>query len=564
MPELSVNRKSVGKLFSEMQNKKFIIPDFQRPYSWDVEKCEILWQDIINFLETEENTQADYFLGTIVSNKDENENNEIIDGQQRITTLSLILRAFYYKLEQMPQNDKNVVGLMNKVAPCIWNVDEISNEITDRESIHIESFVATDDDNQVFHTILKTGEITKEAEDNYSMNYAYFLKVCSEYAEKNPVNWEKLCVTILNKCIILPIECSSQETALTIFTTLNDRGMPLDDSDIFKAQIYRKMKTKEARAEFTEQWKELSNTCAAGVNLNINDIFRYYTHVIRARNGMGASEKEIGLRRFYAENKYERLNDEKIMSEVMRLANFWYYLNKRDEPENEEGYTISLESRKYIDCLFYYPNEYWKYVASVYFMKNNDKTDFEKGFCSILKKVTTFMFAKFITTPTVNAVKPDVFNACVSIEKGQNFWNDIKFTITSNNFYSSVRITRSLLLLHAYLNPQQVGIIPYDCHIEHILPKKWQAANYNGWDKEQAQEWLENFGNRVVFEKKLNIQAGNGYFGRKKERYAQSNIADIKDLANYASNDFTVDDIKNRENEFISRLTNFFVEQGVC
>jgi len=209
-------------------------------------------------------------------------------------------------LEQMPQSDKNVIGLMNKVAPCIWDVDEISNEITDRERIHIESFVATDDDNQAFHTILKTGEVVKGAEDSYSKNYAYFLKECSDYAEKSPLNWEKFCVTILNKCIVLPIECSSQETALTIFTTLNDRGMPLDDSDIFKAQIYRMIKSKEARANFTEQWKELSQTCSMS-SVNVNDLFRYYTHIIRARSGIGASDKEIGLRRFYAEKSMNGL-----------------------------------------------------------------------------------------------------------------------------------------------------------------------------------------------------------------------------------------------------------------
>ena len=57
----------------------------------------------------------------------------------------------------------------------------------------------------------------------------------------NPMQWKQLCITILQKCIILPIECDTPETALTIFSTLNDRGLPLADSDIFKAQIYRNL-----------------------------------------------------------------------------------------------------------------------------------------------------------------------------------------------------------------------------------------------------------------------------------------------------------------------------------
>jgi hypothetical protein len=62
MAELHVSKKSISKLFSEMQNRKFIIPDFQRPYKWNVEKCETLWNDIENFTVTDAKIGADYFL----------------------------------------------------------------------------------------------------------------------------------------------------------------------------------------------------------------------------------------------------------------------------------------------------------------------------------------------------------------------------------------------------------------------------------------------------------------------------------------------------------------------
>lgn len=65
MPELQVSKKSISKLFSEMQNKKFVIPDFQRPYKWNEEKCETLWNDIENFTVTDGKDGSDYFLGTI-------------------------------------------------------------------------------------------------------------------------------------------------------------------------------------------------------------------------------------------------------------------------------------------------------------------------------------------------------------------------------------------------------------------------------------------------------------------------------------------------------------------
>ena len=76
MPELSVSRKNISKLFSEMQDQKFIIPDFQRPYKWDEEKCDTLWDDISNFF-IEKKDNEEYFLGTIVTCKGDEEINSI-------------------------------------------------------------------------------------------------------------------------------------------------------------------------------------------------------------------------------------------------------------------------------------------------------------------------------------------------------------------------------------------------------------------------------------------------------------------------------------------------------
>lgn len=222
MAELNVSRKNISKLFVDMQNKKFIIPDYQRPYTWDEEKCGVLWEDITNFHESNHDTN-EYFLGTIVSYKN-GQNIEIIDGQQRITSFFLLLRAFYKKLEEMTEDD-NVKGLKNQIAPCIWDINPISQIVSDKKKIHIESLVATDEDNEVFHSILETGFSKEDAKDLYSLNYRFFYEKCKEYAQKNPMQWQPLCVSILQKCIILPIECDQQDTALTIFSTLNDRGL---------------------------------------------------------------------------------------------------------------------------------------------------------------------------------------------------------------------------------------------------------------------------------------------------------------------------------------------------
>lgn len=558
MADLHVSKKTVGKLFSEMQNRKFVIPDYQRPYKWNIEKCETLWNDIENFAQTDAKSDADYFLGTIVSYVNEDKNQEIIDGQQRITSFMLLLRSFFKKLDDMVE-DEDVIGLKNQLAPCIWDINPISQKVTDKTKIHIVSEVATEEDNETFHKILETGIIVEERTDNYSKNYKFFKEKCDEYATLNPMQWKELCVTILQKCIILPIECDAQDTALTIFSTLNDRGMPLADSDIFKAQIYRNCNSEEKRKEFTETWKELTQICKQG-HFSIDDIFRYYSHILRARKS--DKSKEVGLRKFYADNNYERLKDTNLISELMELSYFWRFINTETEPEIEYSYSISIKAKIHLHCLSCYPNEFWKYATSVFFMKNKDSQSFETDLENMLQKLIAFLFAKFIDQPSVNAIKDDIYNSCISL----NTNNELQYRFALNeellsqqiDGHSSSRISRALLLLYAYLNPNQTELVPSTFDIEHIFPKKWQDTNYNGWTKADADLYLDRFGNKTVFEKKLNIQAGNGYFGIKKQKYKVSSIATVTELSNYPNNDWVKTDIENRETKFKNKLMEYF------
>lgn len=561
MAELHVNKKTIGELFREMQNKKFIIPDYQRPYKWNIEKCETLWNDIKNFAQTDAKSGADYFLGTIVSFSNKDKNQEIIDGQQRITSFMLLLRSFYKKLEDM-QEDEDVIGLKNQLAPCIWDINQISQKVTDKTKIHIISEVATEEDNETFHQILATGETDNDKIDNYSKNYRYFKERCDEFATQNPMQWKELCVTILHKCIILPIECDTQDVALTIFSTLNDRGMPLADSDIFKAQIYKNTQ-EDKRKDFTNLWKELTQICKEG-KVSIDDVFRYYTHVLRARNN--DKSKEVGLRKFYAENEYERLEDDNVINEIMQIASFWRYINQEIEPETEFNFVISNETRKYIQCLNFYPNEYWKYAVSVFFIKNKDENDFDEKLRSLSQELIAFLFAQFIEKPSVNAIKDDIYTSCISLYKDNKL--DYKYRFNEDFFrqqigvFSSARISRPFLLLYAYLNSNQKDLIQNNFDIEHIFPKKWQDTNYNGWDKKNAELYLDRFGNKVVIEKKLNIQAGNGYFGNKKSKYSSSKIASVLDLSTYQSNDWTKEDIEQREENF-KKIIVTYISQNI-
>ena len=115
-----------------------------------------------------------------------------------------------------------------------------------------------------------------------------------------------------------------------------------------------------------------------------------------------------------------------------------------------------------------------------------------------------------------------------------------------------------MILLHAYLNPSQIDMIESNFEIEHIFPRKWQETNYNGWNQKDAKGYLERYGNKVAIGKKLNIQAGNGYFGLKKNKYEDSSIANVNELSKYPSNDWVKTDIEAREKLFLESIVGFF------
>lgn len=126
MSKLNVDQKTIKDLF---QDKKadFLIPDYQRPYAWGETECQTLWDDIFSFAIPDEgrvefDSNSEYFLGPIVTFRNTNFKMEVIDGQQRLTTLMLLLRAFYTKFGHMQDmlDDDAFYQFLNRITGFIW------------------------------------------------------------------------------------------------------------------------------------------------------------------------------------------------------------------------------------------------------------------------------------------------------------------------------------------------------------------------------------------------------------------------------------------------------------
>ncbi|MBR4717280.1 MAG: DUF262 domain-containing protein [Lentisphaeria bacterium] len=379
---LGDNKQCVKSLLQSGIECPFLIPEYQRPYAWTYEQVETLFNDIWDHtILSGDSEKNKYFLGTIVAYINENDEQEIIDGQQRITSLFLLLRAIYEKLQK--SDGKRSQHFSKEIRETIWRTDKYTGEVNFGE-ILIRSEVISKDSNTILQKILETGTADPAATDRYSKNYIFFQELFEKASAKDPLMIYDFIYTLLNKAVLLPIMAVDQENALMIFSTLNDRGMPLSDADIYKAKLYNNQGTKEKKEDFISDWIKLDED-AKGAGESIQQLFYYYMFYLRATEN-DSSSTTPGARKYYLESTKikSRLYSPNLMKHLWAILNFWSVVSKQAIFENEP-WSTNQDILRALDILTSYPNEFWKYPVIIYYLSHKDKSSFQKRFLLFLQ-----------------------------------------------------------------------------------------------------------------------------------------------------------------------------------
>lgn len=575
MAKLNIDQKNIKDLFEDKKSD-FLIPDYQRPYAWEEDECKTLWDDIFEFAFPNNNlddfnSEEEYYLGPIVTFRNDDGKKEIIDGQQRLTTLMLLLRAFYVKFGKM--QDDNSKKMRENIEKCIWKTDEFGNP--NKSALKINSEVATDNDKEEFLKILNTGDVTN-MKSRYAENYKFFQKQIDSFLNNYPSYFSYLPARILNNCILLPIEADDQNTALRIFSTLNDRGLPLSDADIFKAQFYKYYSNKGQKNIFIEKWKKLEEICEKNFNPQsgtpLDELFSRYMYYERAKMGNTSSTTE-SLRKFYERNKYELLRKDETLENLMDLAYFW---NDVADQDNER---FSEDVLKKLFVLNYAPNSMWTYFVSVYYLHNrNNKGELDNNLFNVfLQKTIAFIWAHAVYMPGVNALRTPIYTEMVNIVNNRPVeFLDRKFDLIqlksmfeNYEFNNNRPITKSMLAWWAYQDIEQPLLsIETSYDIEHIY-----AKNRNEKERSLSNvKNIEKLGNKSLLEKRINIRASDYRFEDKKKYYKgfitqrgkikePTAIISLKKIAQ--QNDFVETDIINRNNCIINGFLDFLKDNNL-
>lgn len=572
MKNIQTETRTINEIFADTKTD-FLIPDYQRPYSWTEDECQTLWNDFCDFAFPNGNAnnfdreKDEYFLGVIVTFCNDRNQDEVIDGQQRLTTLLLLMRAFYKAFGG--DGEGKSLKIIDKLGECIWKTDELGELV--KSSLKITSEVIREDANEELKKILLTGTTDKTCKSKYAVNYNFFQEeIESLKKEMGAEKFQYMPARILDKCFITRIRAESQDFALQMFSTLNDRGLPLSDTDIFKAVMYKfyNMRNASFGEDFIRTWKELENRSLKTFNrehgLNVNSLdflFSCYSY----RSYETASKR---LRRAYEPNNYAILRREETIADLFSLLDFF------DDLLSQNPLRFSSETIRYSHILFRAKNSFiWLILAHYFFHGRDEKNNLDEKFLvEFLERLLAFLIAHSITCNSTQQLRGYGFKTLTNLKnpvpKGLKPYTFPAEAIKSEMHIFGAKRQKTLmksLVLNWWTFRDENQMLPpieQKFDVEHIFPKNL-AGSFESFSNKNS---LELLGNLALLEHGKNVNAASYRFADKRKVYIgfekkgkfQSGTVnqELKRLAETKS-DFTETDIIKRNEQMINEILTF-------
>lgn len=241
------NFKTEDRTFDELLNRYGIvykIPVFQRDYSWTLTQWDDLWSDIVDTLNVKAKDNPNHYMGYLVLKKDSTSEFSIIDGQQRITTIEIIVLAILANLKKLIDADidkeNNLFRFKTLQQTFIGNLDPVT--------LHSDAKLILNRNNKIYFSLYLI-PLRKLPVNGYSASelllreaFNYFSEKISCYLKKEKndkgVALFTLCQEICNKLFFTVITLDNELNAFKVFETLNARGLQLSETDLVKNYIF--------------------------------------------------------------------------------------------------------------------------------------------------------------------------------------------------------------------------------------------------------------------------------------------------------------------------------------
>ena len=565
MKHMQPEQQRLKNLFSDGRNT-FSFPLYQRAYEWGVEQCDDLWEDLINFAFPEGNPDNDeYFFGNIVTCRTSTPSHfEIVDGQQRSITLTLLMRALY---EELHEHKKS-----NTISECIWLSTEDGEIIIDLPRINLT--IEMDRDKDEFPVILALGHAPKKSKSHYAKNYRFFQKKIAEFKKHFPAQLWLIATRLLENCYVNNIVIDDEEHANQLFLTINDRGMSLTPADIFKGKLILDARVNGGEHgvnTFIERWDALDARCKKIFKSDkemspVEFAFFLYVH----RNYLRLRRPDV--LRYYSANANFNLLQPETLSNIEKMTAFLASIKLKKSVLFDSP---SINKKLYI--LFNFPGDALDYLMAAYFFAAGIKDDAVSAadFEAFLDNTIAFFVSNAILGKGYALLKPTKSLSALQYLISGDFPDEYRVqeqvVIDSFHHFSDIasyaKAVKIILYWWTFQNPAQELPPPnVALSVEHIFATKLASQRVL-----ESNDHIDLPGNLALLEKSLNEKAQNFGFADKAPVYLHGAWgkcpngtfnAELQLLAQ-TKKDFVEPDIMERNEQIISAVVGMLDRRGL-
>lgn len=509
----------LSKIFSA--DFEYHIPGYQRPYAWTEEETGILFDDLYEFFQTE--AVDNYFLGSIVLIKDENNPYaDVIDGQQRLTTLSILFsvmansfhtEAYRNNCKKYLQEEGNIlegIAAQPRIFLRDWDQDFFSKYIQD---IQLDALV------QIDPVTLDT-EAKRHIQKNCTVLREKFSEVFND--ENDLLKFTQF---ILTRCFLVVVSTPNQESAFRVFSVMNSRGLDLLPTDIIKSMTIGKL-PKDEKQKYTEKWEELENLTGRD---GFNEVFTH-TRTIFAKE-----RPKKNLLDEFKEYVIKQTSPKSLVDEYLIPYTEAYVCLKNCDFSSTQN---AEEINELLLWLNKTNNHDWMPPAIKFLTDHKNDSVYILWFIRKLERLASYLL---VTAKDVNQrmerykwilvemeSRPDN-NLTAPLENIElTDWEKQQFIDALNGeIYSMTAKRRNYIIqrLDSFLSDGGATYNTKLFTIEHVLPQHPSADSewMKLWPDTQTQRfWLNKIANLVPLTRQRNSAAQNYDFNTKKIKYFQS------------------------------------------
>jgi hypothetical protein len=509
---------SLSKIFSS--DFEYVIPAYQRPYAWTMDQTSELFDDLFDFYLHEQD--EGYFLGSIVLIKQEiSPYAEVIDGQQRLTTLTILLAALAstMKGEQRDTLLKYICEPGNEFEGLL---PKPRLTLRERDQHFFNKYIQ----GLKFAELVELDEkaLANESQRNIRTNWQFIDGRIKEKFNNDSVQLKGFVKFLLQRCYLVAVSTPSQQSAFRVFAVMNSRGLDLQPTDIIKADIIGTFESEAERDEYSERWEDMEVELGRS---GFNDLFVY-------------------VRMIYAKEKAKRALLEEFRAQVLsKVVSPRTLVNDILEPYAEAlsivrnaNYTASSNAQEvntYLNWLNRIDNSDWIPPAIHFLAGHKNDPVYVLWFFKRLERLAAYLH---VCSKNVNdrieryaevikglegAHAHALSNPITNLELTSKEKEAMRRVLDGDIYFLTARRRNYLILrLDSFLTDGAASYNHAILTIEHVLPQtvnpdtEWERL----WpDPDLRQHWTHRLANLVPLTFRRNVQASNYDFAKKKTAY---------------------------------------------